>query len=269
MPELPEMENYKRLLMENIGNKTITNIQVNREKSINVSIDFFIDCVRLQKVLHVERRAKLLVFHLENGYKLLLHLMLGGFMYFGREEDKPDRTVQIQFSFGEEDLYFIGLRLGYLHLLTESEVSDELEKLGPEPLDINYSLDAFLKLIEGKRGRVKTTLIDQEFLSGIGNCYSDEICYDAQILPTKGIDELTNEEGGNLFHSIRRVLNLGIENGGYMDQPFFPGDVRTGGVRKFLKVYDRESEQCSRCGDIIIKEEISSRKCFYCKGCQR
>jgi formamidopyrimidine-DNA glycosylase len=268
MPELPEMENYKRLLMEKIANKTITDVQVNREKSINVSPDFFIKTVRVQKVLQVERRAKHLVFHLENGYRLLLHLMLGGLMYFGREEDKLDRTVQIQLSFGEENLYFIGLRLGYLHLLSESEVNKELEALGPEPLDINFSLDAFLKLMEGKRGRIKTTLIDQEFLSGIGNCYSDEICFDAQIRPTKGMDELTNEDGIRLFNSIRHVLNFGINNGGYMEQPFFSGDVKTGGVRKLLKVYDRGGEKCFRCGNLIIKEEISSRKCFYCKGCQ-
>lgn len=120
MPELPEMENYRILFTQKIAGQTITKVKINREKSINVSPNLFIQTVSSQKVVAITRRGKHLLFHLQNGQVLLLHLMLGGWMYFGTEEDKPKRTIQVQFSFGENHLYFIGLRLGYLHLYSET-----------------------------------------------------------------------------------------------------------------------------------------------------
>ncbi|MBB6452414.1 formamidopyrimidine-DNA glycosylase [Salirhabdus euzebyi] len=268
MPELPEMENYKKLLTEKIAEKTIMNAMIKREKSINVPIKTFQQQVHSQKIISIERRAKHLLFHLENGYILLLHLMLGGWMYYGNEEDKPDRSIQVELYFGDNSLYFIGLRLGYLHLFTKKEVDSELSDLGPEPLDINFSLNAFQDLTKGKKGKLKTTLVDQKFLAGIGNCYSDEICFEAQLLPTRTMNNLNDQEVVQLYHAIRSVLPTATEHGGYMENPLFTNDQKTGGVSNFLKVYDREGESCKRCGATILFKEVSSRKCFYCTGCQ-
>src|SRR4051794_4117696 len=111
MPELPEMENYKILLNQKIAGQTITEVQINREKSINLNPDLFIKTVLYQKIITIDRRGKHLLFQLQNGHTLLLHLMLGGWMYYGTEADKPKRTIQVRISFGEHHLYFIGLRL--------------------------------------------------------------------------------------------------------------------------------------------------------------
>lgn len=268
MPELPEMENYKILLNQKIIGKTITDVIVNREKSINVGTDDFINMVQGQKIEVVERRAKHLLFQLNNGHVLLLHLMLGGLMYYGTEEEKLDRTIQVQLSFGNQNLYFIGLRLGYLHLLSQDEVKQELADLGPEPLDVNFSLDSFLNLIESKRGRLKTTLVNQEFLSGIGNRYSDEIAWHAKLLPERNMNDIGENEKVQLYQSIRFILQQGIQYGGYMDQALFKGDAKTGGYDDRTYVYNREGKACKRCGASIIKDEISSRKTFYCKECQ-
>lgn len=108
MPELPEMENYKNLLSQRINGRAVTEVIINREKSVNESPNDFIGKVAGQKVRSIERRAKHLLFYLENGYILLLHLMLSGWLFYGMEEEKPDRTVQIQLSFGNQHLYFIG-----------------------------------------------------------------------------------------------------------------------------------------------------------------
>ncbi|WP_138417182.1 Fpg/Nei family DNA glycosylase [Aquibacillus sediminis] len=269
MPELPEMENYKRLLTKKIGERTITDVQVNREKSINVATNEFINRVQHHQIVEVKRRAKYLVFTLDTGDKLLLHLMLGGWMFYGAGLDKPDRTIQIRLSFGEEHLYFIGLRLGYLHLLTQQQLDEELQDLGSEPLDINYSLDAFLSDVREKRGKLKAALVDQQFLAGIGNRYSDEICWDAQLLPTRQTNELSNEESVRLYHSIRHVLQQGLKHGGYMDTPLYVNDHKTGRYHHFFKVYNREAENCPRCGTTITRDEVSSRKCFYCTACQQ
>ncbi|WP_099157428.1 Fpg/Nei family DNA glycosylase [Virgibacillus ndiopensis] len=268
MPELPEMENYKILLNQRISGNKITNVMVNREKSINVKVEEFVNKVKDQKVGSISRKAKYLLFRLDNGYVLLLHLMLGGWMYYGTDEDKPDRTVQIQLSFGGQNLYFIGLRLGYLHLISKEGVKKELENLGPEPLSVNFSLDSFFALIENRRGMIKTTLVNQEFLSGIGNRYSDEIAWHAKLSPERNMNELERIEQTQLYQSIRFILQQGIQYGGYMDQPLFKGDTKTGGYEANTYVYNRAGETCKRCGALIVKEEISSRKTFFCKGCQ-
>ncbi|MGY0691702.1 bifunctional DNA-formamidopyrimidine glycosylase/DNA-(apurinic or apyrimidinic site) lyase [Virgibacillus sp. FSP13] len=267
MPELPEMETYKSLLAQKIDGSTITEVAINREKSINVEPETFKNKVQNQKIKAVERRAKYLLFHLENGSYLLLHLMLGGWMFYGKADEQPERTIQVRLSFGNDHLYFIGLRLGYLHLFSADEVKDELSNLGPEPLNVNFSLDSFLDLVKDRRGKIKTTLIDQEFLSGIGNRYSDEIAWHAQLLPERKMNELDNNEKVQLYQSIRFVLQQAIQYGGYMDQPLFKGDSKTGAYNTY--VYDREGEACNRCGRIITKDEISSRKTFYCTECQR
>ncbi|WP_066321791.1 bifunctional DNA-formamidopyrimidine glycosylase/DNA-(apurinic or apyrimidinic site) lyase [Bacillus sp. FJAT-29814] len=269
MPELPEMENYKSLLNQKIAGRQITQVQINREKSINVNPELFRKTVLNQTLLNIDRRGKHLLFKLQNGQVLLLHLMLGGWMYYGTEADKPKRTIQVRLSFGNEHLYFIGLRLGYLHLFREVEAAEKLAHLGPEPLNATFSAEEFSKRVAAKHGRLKTTLIDQEFIAGIGNCYSAEICFHAGILPTKDIDAISEAERVQLFQSIKQVLPEAIKNGGYMDRPIFKGDFKTGGFYRVRKVYDREGESCQRCGFTIVMETISSRKTFYCPNCQK
>lgn len=266
MPELPEMETYKTLLGKLINGQKISDVEIGREKSINVPVDRFIAQVSNMTIKTISRRAKYLIFQLQDGSCLLLHLMLGGWMFFGREEERPDRTVQVKLSFGEQHLYFIGLRLGYLHLLTSDEVKEEFEKLGPEVLEADFTLEAFQQIMRKRKGMLKTTLINQEVLAGIGNAYSDEILWHAEIRPDRKVNELDEQQLTRLYHSIQFILNKGIKEGGYMDHPLFKGDSKTGGYQFY--VYDGEGEACTRCNTNIIKEEISSRKTFYCPNCQ-
>ena len=269
MPELPEMETYRRLLSERLTGKEISSVTINREKSINLESAVFIHKVQGAKIQAIHRRAKHIIFKLSTGDNLLLHLMLGGWMYLGSEGDQPKRTKQVILSFGEMELYFIGLRLGYLHLLSEIELEKELSDLGPEPLNGHLPYTAWQELISEKRGRLKTTLLDQQFIAGIGNCYSDEICYGARLMPTKHADTLDEGMKKDLYDAIQGVLQRALEFGGYMDQPLFKGDTLTGGYNNQCFVYDREGESCGRCGGTIAFEEVSSRKCFYCPNCQR
>lgn len=266
MPELPEMENYKNLLHTLIANHNITGVEINREKSINVSVDEFTKRVVNQTINSISRRAKYLIFQLQNGSCLLLHLMLGGWMFFGRDEDKPDRTIQVKLSFGDQHLFFIGLRLGYLHLLTSEQIKDELEKIGPEPLDPHFSLDAFKELMYKRTGSIKSTLINQEVLAGIGNGYSDEIFWHSQLLPDKKIPELNEEHFTRLYESIQFILRRGLSQGGYMENPLYKGDGKTGHYQFY--VHAREGEECPRCKSQIVKKEIASRKSYFCENCQ-
>ncbi|WP_088103282.1 bifunctional DNA-formamidopyrimidine glycosylase/DNA-(apurinic or apyrimidinic site) lyase [Halalkalibacter urbisdiaboli] len=269
MPELPEMENYRRILSEQLLGKTVSNVLVTREKSINLSVEQFTNLLKGRTIIAIERRGKYLIFQLDSGNSLLLHLMLGGLMYIGTEQDVPKRTKQITLSFGEKHLYFIGLRLGYLHHLSSDQLSARFSELGPEPLESHFTADEFLKMVEKKKGMLKTMLINQKFLAGIGNLYSDEICFDAKLLPKSQVNEITVQDKIQLFHSIKQVLQRGLQYGGYIEMPVYQNDQLTGRYNEHCYVYGREGEPCLRCGTMIKKEEISSRKSFYCPACQK
>ncbi|KHF41392.1 bifunctional DNA-formamidopyrimidine glycosylase/DNA-(apurinic or apyrimidinic site) lyase [Halalkalibacter okhensis] len=269
MPELPEMETYRRLLSEKLAGQRVTDVEVTREKTVNLPVESFIQEVQTRTVVAIERRAKFLIFKLDTGKSLLLHLMLGGLMYIFENGEDISRTKQVTITFGKKKLHFIGLRLGYLHLLTAEQLEETLSDLGPEPLAPSLTVETFLERMDKKRGALKTSLVNQKFIAGIGNLYSDEICYHAQLLPMKQTNELTKEDKIRLYNSIQTVLKRGIQLGGYMDIPVYNGDQLTGGYNKHCYVYDLEGEPCKRCGKGIIKDKISSRKTFYCDQCQK
>lgn len=269
MPELPEMETYKNLLNQKLKGMLIKEAFINREKSINVPVSQFKSEVIGTRIIEIERAAKQLIFHLDNGKYLLLHLMLGGLMYLGNEHDSPDRTKQIELVFEHYRLYFIGLRLGYLHLYNQTDLRAELADLGPDPLSEDFTNQRFEELVLSKKGKLKTTLVNQQFIAGIGNCYSDEICFHAKLLPTRKFNELKGSEVQTLYTSIKSVLIEAIRLGGYMEMKLFHSDLLTGGYNDNCMVYDREGEPCFRCKEQIKKEIISSRKTFYCPNCQK
>lgn len=267
MPELPEMETYRQQLTRLIIGVPITRVDVTRPKSLNIDPDEFARKLIGNRIVQIERRAKHLLFHLASGEILLLHLMLGGWMFYGTQEEQPDRTIQVGIHLGVHSLSFIGLRLGYLHLHNSKEIDAHLRKLGPEPLQL--SLVQFRNVLRTKKGNLKVTLVDQGFLSGIGNCYSDEICFEAGVLPLRKVPSLTENEQSQLYQAMQALLREAIQVGGYMEEPLFVGDRLTGQYNTRCRVYDRKDEPCFRCGSPIIQTEVSSRKCFYCTHCQK
>lgn len=268
MPELPEMENYRLLLTPRITGSPITAVEVTREKSINVPVAVFQQHLVGASIRAIERRAKHLLFHLTTGKVLVLHLMLGGMMFYGSLEEKPDRTVQVTISWRNRHLFFIGLRLGYLHLHDASEADKLLQKLGPEPMDGGFTSSLFAQLLRPIRGTLKSTLVDQSVIAGIGNCYSDEICFEAGLMPGRRCLQLNEEELVRLYRSMRHVLEEATRQGGYMEMPLFTGDELTGGYDSRCKVYDREGEPCVRCGQPLIRQDVSSKKSYCCLRCQ-
>jgi formamidopyrimidine-DNA glycosylase len=269
MPEWPEMEHYRNMLEARICNKTITAVHIERERSLNMSTAEFVNRVLGKQIVAVTRRAKMILFTLHTNDVMLLHLMLGGWMFYGLESEKPERTIQVQLTFGEQHLYFIGLRLGYLHLFDPAELVDRLSELGPEPFDPELDLNVFISMLGRGKGSLKKQLTDQSIIAGIGNCYSDEICFVAGVLPSRISFSLTDEEWATLYRSMKSVLLEAAQAGGYMDEAFFTGDVRTGQYNDQCKVYDREGQPCYRCGQTIVRRDVSAKKSFCCPNCQR
>ncbi|MFC4304747.1 DNA-formamidopyrimidine glycosylase [Cohnella boryungensis] len=269
MPEYPEMEHYRSQLSSLLCGQKISSVVVNRAASINEPVEAFAEALKDRTVLFVERRGKHLLFHLDDGHRLLLHLMLGGWLAYGEEGPEPDSRFQVILTFGNgSSLYFGGLRLGYLHRITAKVALELMKELGPEPFDPRLTLEAFRKRLGSKRGKLKTTLTDQRFLAGIGNCYSDEICFVARVHPAAATNRLDEAASERLYHAMHKVLQDAKEAGGYMEHPLTSDDQLTGGYNERCYVYDRKDEPCDECGTPIRFETMSGRKMFFCPNCQ-
>jgi formamidopyrimidine-DNA glycosylase len=270
MPEWPEMEHYRDQLSPLLCGQKIHAVVVNRPATINEPIDVFTSSLIGRSILFVERRGKHLLFHLDDGNRLHLHLMLGGWLAYGEQGPKKDSHFQVILTFGDGfSLYFGGLRLGYLHRISAKAVIEQMKELGPDPFDSRLTLEAFRKRISAKKGKLKTTLTDQRFLAGIGNCYSDEICFDAKVHPALAVNQLDESAIERIYHSIRKVLLEAKAAGGYMEHPLTPDDTQTGGYNEQCRVYDRKGELCFECGSEIKFETLTGRKMFYCPQCQK
>lgn len=269
MPEWPEMENYRTQLSPLLCGQRITGVTINRPATVNEPADVYSSALIGRSILFVERRGKHLLFHLDDGNRLHLHLMLGGWLAYGEQGPKKDSHFQVILTFSDGfSLYFGGLRLGYLHRITAKAAIEQMKELGPDPYDSRLTLEAFQKRLSGKKGKLKTTLTDQRFLAGIGNCYSDEICFDAKVHPAVSVNELDPSTIERVYHSIRKVLLEAKEAGGYMEHPLTPEDTLTGGYISDLKVYDRQGRPCPACGNEIKFETLTGRKMFFCAHCQ-
>lgn len=270
MPEYPEIHTYITLLKPRIEGLEIANIEIEREKSVNLPVAEMKRSIEHQRMVAVTSRGKHILFKLSNERTILVHLMLGGWMFFSTDEEAPKRSKQVILSFAErrEKLFFINLRLGYFHLLTPDELENKLAMLGHEALDSRLDLEHFADRLRKKRGSLKAFFLDQKQIAGIGNAYSDEICFEAAIQPERKTAELTSAEIEKLFDAMRNILKEGAKYGGYMDFPFYPGDSLTGGFNPRFKVYGRLDQPCLRCGATIQRHELSGRKSYSCPNCQ-
>ncbi|HYF80380.1 MAG TPA: DNA-formamidopyrimidine glycosylase family protein [Symbiobacteriaceae bacterium] len=269
MPELPEMEIYRRHLEQHCCGQAITRIEVGRPKSLNVGVRELKGALQDATLTGFSRAGKALVFHLSTGNILLNHLMLGGAIFYGTKDEAPQRTFQVTLWLEQDRaLWWTGLRLGWLHLLTPAQLAAYRADLGLDPLDAHFTPAHLAALLQGRRGKLKPLLVDQQLFPGIGNCYSDEICWSAQIHPLRVAGSLQTGEVDQLWQATQTVLTEATALGGYTETRFVSGDTFTGGYLPHLKVYDRQGEPCPRCGAAIALVEASNRKVFFCPACQ-
>ncbi|MBD2869813.1 Fpg/Nei family DNA glycosylase [Paenibacillus arenilitoris] len=268
MQELPELDVYRAKLAEQFAGAQITGIEVLKEKVSQTGTDQLERDIALKALWFVERRGKHLVFHLDNGKRLLVQLSHGAYLYAGSEEDKPGRTASAKIRFGDRILYLVGLKTGDLQLLSVKEVEERLGALGPDPFDKRLTLEKFIARFAKKRGAIKSALMDQTVITGIGTVYSDEICHDAAIRPDAKIPSLGQDAWERLYQSMHKILKEAISYGGAGVHPFSEGDELTGGYSRHLKVFDREGEPCGQTGSAIETVDVSGRKAYFSPGFQ-
>ncbi|MFC5467622.1 bifunctional DNA-formamidopyrimidine glycosylase/DNA-(apurinic or apyrimidinic site) lyase [Cohnella suwonensis] len=269
MPEIPEMEHYRTKLSELLCGHTIAGVAIKRPAAVNETPEAFGEALKGRVLLFVERRGKHLLFHLDDGYRLLLTLSADSWLYYGDEASGADVHAHVVLTFDDGNALLFGdMKAAHLHRLTAKAAIEQMKQLGPDALDSRLTPEAFAKRLAGKKGKLKTTLADQRIVSGIGNVYADEIAFAARIHPATSAGSLSPERTEALYRAMRDVLAEAIEAGGYTVHPLIAGDESSGGYRQSRKVHDRAGEPCLSCGTPIRSETAAGRKMHFCPSCQ-
>ncbi len=286
MPELPEIEVVKRSLFEKINKAKIVNVKINNNNLRYKIAHSFPSKLINKKILKISRRSKYLIFHFRNKF-LLAHLGMSGKFLVIRNKDKKVFKTSFYYDLNilekHNHIYFIlnnGLtliyndirRFGFFKIFENIKLENipHLKKLGPEPFDKLFSIKYIQKFIKNKKKNIKNLLMDQTFVSGLGNIYVNEILFLSKINPLKPCDNLKKKNMKDLIFYIRKVLKNAIYKGGSSIKDFKNVSGKSGNFQQFFNVYGQESKNCSRisCKGKIKKILISNRSSFYCNICQ-
>jgi formamidopyrimidine-DNA glycosylase len=288
MPEGPEVETIRRGLELGITAQAIERVEVLWEKCFPTPADLRDQIVTGAKVVHVGRRAKVLMWDLDNGYSLLFHLKMTGQMVLmkadgeryagGHPNDSmknplPDRSTRVIFHFASGDaLYFNDQRkFGWIKLMPTDEVENDalVARLGPEARGDDFTLAYFQgQLDRHKRAPIKPTVLDQATVAGVGNIYADESLHLARLHPRRLSGSLTPAEVKRLYAAIREIIGLGIEHGGTSFAHYVNSLGGKGDYLQHARVFKRDGQPCGVCGAIIEKIRVAGRGTHICPKCQ-
>ncbi|MDO3412837.1 DNA-formamidopyrimidine glycosylase family protein [Saccharibacillus sp. CPCC 101409] len=267
MPELPEIEHYRRQLGQWILDRPIGRVQLNNAGSTDVSPEEFSEALTGRSILFLERRGTFLILHLDNGHRLLIALAKDGALHCGEAGAKPPFAAQAELELGDRTLW-IGGRGSVLRLLTVRGLDDVLKALGGDPFSRQVTPESFAKLFKKRRGALRSTLTGQKTVSGIGPRYADEIAFAAGLLPSVKVQDLNDESVARLYEAMQRILLEASDAGGCLQTPLYEGDTLTGGYLNQCRVYEREGQPCTPEGAKVEKMDVSGKKAYYCPQCQ-
>lgn len=272
MPELPEVETIRRDLNKELKGRKIIKLKFyDWAKMLQPSPEAVAKAVEGKKIRDFDRRAKLLLMHLEDGKTIATHLKLTGQLFIRKSTDRPDRFTHIILEIDKgEELRFNDLRkFGFMKVVENKfDLEKILAEFGPEPFTKEFTFDAFKKIVIKTTRKIKTVIMDQTQISGVGNIYADEALWRAKIYPEKTAEKLTEEELRDLYDAILFVLKQGIEDRGTSVDQYLDIYSKEGGHVKNLKVFRLNKEPCPRCGTTIKKIRIGGRGTHYCPKCQ-
>lgn len=271
MPELPEVETVKNGLINKVLNKKITNCKVLYEGIIAYpDKETFIKEITNQTINDIKRRGKFLIFELDN-YYLVSHLRMEGKYFIKIKEEILNKHDHVLFSLNDkEELRYNDTRkFGKMHLVKKDELNlTPISKLGLEPWDEKLTTK-YLKEKINKKKAIKTLLLDQSIITGIGNIYADEILFLSKINPETNGCDLTNKNLKDIIDNTRKVLEKAIESGGTTIHTYTSVDGITGRFQQELLVHGKKSSPCPICKTEILKIVVGGRGTYYCRKCQK
>jgi formamidopyrimidine-DNA glycosylase len=285
MPELPEIEIVKQSLDKNIKFEKIKKVVV-RNRSLRFKIPKNFEIVLKNKIINkISRKSKYLILHLEDIY-CVIHLGMSGTIHlinkknfkkntntsFYSSPNLPLKHNHIEFFLEKYQLiYNDPRRFGFFKIFEKKSLSDFFNNVGPEPLNNKFNINYISNYFINKKKNIKSFLLDQKFVSGIGNIYASEILFCCKINPLKKAKSLTKLDIKKIRYFSKLILNQAIKKGGSSIRDFKNVEGRNGSYQNEFKVYQRENLNCLNkdCFGKIKKKVISKRSTFFCNRCQK
>ena len=289
MPELPEVEVVKRSLTSKIQKLVVEKITVKDEK-----LRYRINKKKLKillglKIIKILRRSKFLLFVFEKNIVMLVHLgMTGKFFFLNRnakkfktsfyyniDESKDNKHNRLIFSLSKKQklIYNDVRKFGFIKVLDKRQLQNNLhlKNLGPEPLGNSFDFKYFKNYLINRNRTIKDILMDQKFVSGLGNIYVNEVLFLSKVKPTKKTYLIKNSEIYKIIKNTKKTLKKAISLGGSSLKDFSSSDGKKGEFQQYFYVYGRKGENClnRNCNKKIIKTIIGNRATFYCPKCQK
>ena len=287
MPELPEVEVVRQSLDKKIKQKKVKKVIIrNRNLRFKIPLDFANSLIN-QKIIEVDRFSKYIILNLSNNSYCLLHLGMSGTIHLVFNNKKnfttntsfynspilPKKHNHVEIIFDNlRMVYNDPRRFGFFQIINNSSLlKKKFSHLGPEPFNSKFNLNYVFSFFKGKKKNIKNFLLDQSFVSGIGNIYASEILFLSKINPNKKASLLKRKDCKKIVVNSRKILLNAIKKGGSTIRDFKNTSGNMGNFQKDFKVYEREKLNCKRllCRGIIRKKIISNRSTFFCNFCQK
>ena len=282
MPEMPEVETVRRGLTPHLSGSVVSFVDLRRPNLRFPFPDNFEEILIGAKIERIDRRSKYLLFRLSNGYTWMRHLGMTGVWTVGSEGKGKHDHVYFEFDDGMKTaVYTDHRRFGFMDIFETSNESEQkwLSSLGPEPLTDDFTAQVLKSNLHGKRSPIKSALLDQRVVSGLGNIYVSEILFRSKISPIKtasevaGKSNMVNTKIKRIFENTNQVIAEAIMVGGSTISDFrgVSGDSDLGYFAQQFRVFNREGEECIKenCKGKILRIVQSGRSTFYCPKCQK
>jgi len=261
MPELPDVETVARRLRRTVGGRRITGVRVLAPQTVRSSPPRrFVRELTGRTVRTVDRRGKYLLIRLSGALTLIVHLRMTGDFELVPHAAPVHPHTRVILRFGRADLRFIDQRrFGHMDLVPSNVEFAPVARLGLEPLSASFTLTRWNAILHGRRGTIKSLLLRQDLIAGIGNIYADEILWQARLHPARLAHRLRDGELARLYQFVRRVLRRAVTHLSRYGRP----------VGRFLEVRGERDIACPRCGHPSAVARIAGRTTYFCPHCQR
>lgn len=270
MPELPEVEYVARQLRETLIGSRIMRVEVLWPRAVSqMSPEDLIARLTGRRVLAVGRRAKYLVLTLDSGESLVIHRRMSGNLRLARaDEAAPYTRIALTLSSGRRLLFTDPRKFGRMTIATPEELPVLFARLGPEPLDADFTSEVLGERLARRTRPIKAALLDQSVVAGLGNIYADEALFRARIHPLRSAGTLTPDEVIALHEGIQGALHTGIQHGGTTFGRHRGLYDEQGSNLEHVEVYRRTGMPCLRCGTPVVRIRLAQRSTHFCPQCQ-
>jgi formamidopyrimidine-DNA glycosylase len=272
MPELPEVETVRARLEPVLTGRRFERVEIHDPRLVRPYEPAEVAAqLEGERVAAVERRGKYLIFRFESGRVLLIHLRMTGSLRHtsGDLAEDPHRRAVVRLDNGSDVAYRDVRRFGTWLLLEPGELEPYLgTRVGEEPLDALFTVARLGERLARRRAPIKSALLDQRTLAGMGNIYVDEALWRAKVHPLRAAESLDRNELRRLHKAVRAALEAGIARQGSTLRDYALPDGGSGSMQHEFKVYGRDGEPCDRCGTPISKTRVAGRGTWFCSSCQ-